>query len=914
MAEESIEPLVPPEKNEFSFDSTKMDINSAENSPSPRNGDLSPVPKRRASIASCITIDKPESCSSNEKQDRAADTIKRRVPIYLRASTGSCHDICKYGGNHASKENTMEYLRKKNLRKPSPKEVNYMRKKETYEGKRTEHSLTKTSKFSLNEKSAEQESSSEMKRRSSLAKVSPLTKSCPPRLNAVSGNKTRFQNSTSTKKSSVSEIPEVVKREISLSSVKVEVQAKAGGSGENKESVKRSSSAKANLVKVKPSSASGNSHGDQTGRKLTSSMASADKALKTSSSSACLSASRLSIGTAASGKARKVGRIKSSLLSSSSSSLKYRKRSAESHSAVSVKTYHVVETEARKGTEKSDGEEPEKTLHVIKDEAEIKPLLSSPSSSPILSSFHLRSQSLSSHEEEKEENEENDEIQNSGSEGDEFVSENTVSIETTDMQPVKEDHTHTTSPSSLSHEDDAEKINYSESFADSEIENLQLLMENHDGTPLSSNDDDDDDVSEDEAYPSLSSESVSCSLSTSSLDKNDEEINGEPDEIGFSEKMAIVETDKVQSPKGSRKSTKKSKLVSSEDKNQPPLKLKFRRGRIIDPQPESTIPKRLRFRRSASVNKTGDLISDSKKPMDNGNFQPEKTLRKAESSISYSKRSVDVKSGTPNKSLRKSRLAVCEDKSQSPVNLIRREKTVDSQMANKSPMRLKFTSRVARPEDGKSDLRTKTIKRAGSKNDVVGFDLSSRKVILKHPEVQRKKDGQVLLNNVIEETASKLVESRKSKVKALVGAFETVSDFSRSAHLPTDPSLFAWSVDHHAEGLAKRKGQAPDFPKTKKLRNSVGLLNGYRPSHKGIGHTYVYMYGRFWINPKSVISEICDNKRKEVLEEKTEFISADPLNDSDFLVTYRGNTQLEFVEDSEWGVKLLRHLLARNSE
>jgi hypothetical protein len=31
-----------------------------------------------------------------------------------------------------------------------------------------------------------------------------------------------------------------------------------------------------------------------------------------------------------------------------------------------------------------------------------------------------------------------------------------------------------------------------------------------------------------------------------------------------------------------------------------------------------------------------------------------------------------------------------------------------------------------------------------------------------------------LFNNVIEETASKLVETRKSKVKALVGAFETV--------------------------------------------------------------------------------------------------------------------------------------------
>ncbi|PHU26307.1 hypothetical protein BC332_04639 [Capsicum chinense] len=41
-------------------------------------------------------------------------------------------------------------------------------------------------------------------------------------------------------------------------------------------------------------------------------------------------------------------------------------------------------------------------------------------------------------------------------------------------------------------------------------------------------------------------------------------------------------------------------------------------------------------------------------------------------------------------------------------------------------------------------------------------------------DVQEKKDVQGLLNNVIEETVSKLVETGKSKVKALVGSFETV--------------------------------------------------------------------------------------------------------------------------------------------
>ncbi|KAJ4908338.1 Plant calmodulin-binding protein-related [Raphanus sativus] len=51
-------------------------------------------------------------------------------------------------------------------------------------------------------------------------------------------------------------------------------------------------------------------------------------------------------------------------------------------------------------------------------------------------------------------------------------------------------------------------------------------------------------------------------------------------------------------------------------------------------------------------------------------------------------------------------------------------------------------------------------------------------VVLKHQEDTEKKkscDSRALLfNNVIEETANKLVETRKSKVKALVGAFESV--------------------------------------------------------------------------------------------------------------------------------------------
>ncbi|XP_078430265.1 uncharacterized protein LOC144702196 [Wolffia australiana] len=47
-------------------------------------------------------------------------------------------------------------------------------------------------------------------------------------------------------------------------------------------------------------------------------------------------------------------------------------------------------------------------------------------------------------------------------------------------------------------------------------------------------------------------------------------------------------------------------------------------------------------------------------------------------------------------------------------------------------------------------------------------------VVLRHQDVQDRKESMGLFNDVIEERASKLSELRKSKVMALVGAFETV--------------------------------------------------------------------------------------------------------------------------------------------
>uniref|UniRef100_A0A2P2N032 Calmodulin-binding domain-containing protein n=1 Tax=Rhizophora mucronata TaxID=61149 RepID=A0A2P2N032_RHIMU len=72
---------------------------------------------------------------------------------------------------------------------------------------------------------------------------------------------------------------------------------------------------------------------------------------------------------------------------------------------------------------------------------------------------------------------------------------------------------------------------------------------------------------------------------------------------------------------------------------------------------------------------------------------------------------------------------------------------------------------------GNARMRFRSTTADGNTND---SEPDSEKVVLRHQDVRQKKDAQGLFNNIIEETASRLVETRKSKVKALVGPFETV--------------------------------------------------------------------------------------------------------------------------------------------
>ncbi|KAF8118028.1 hypothetical protein N665_0006s0032 [Sinapis alba] len=102
---------------------------------------------------------------------------------------------------------------------------------------------------------------------------------------------------------------------------------------------------------------------------------------------------------------------------------------------------------------------------------------------------------------------------------------------------------------------------------------------------------------------------------------------------------------------------------------------------------------------------------------------------------------------------------------------------------NNSPRKLKF-------KRGKiltgADASSKTSSQRSLKTKGTNFTNNDKEqqhkpkpkpleVVLNHQDTENKSDSRAaLFNNVIEETANKLVETRKSKVKALVGAFESV--------------------------------------------------------------------------------------------------------------------------------------------
>ncbi|CAH2072685.1 unnamed protein product [Thlaspi arvense] len=95
---------------------------------------------------------------------------------------------------------------------------------------------------------------------------------------------------------------------------------------------------------------------------------------------------------------------------------------------------------------------------------------------------------------------------------------------------------------------------------------------------------------------------------------------------------------------------------------------------------------------------------------------------------------------------------------------------------NNSPRKIKFKrGKIVTGADTTSKSGNRRSLKTNNDKEQEHKKSRSLKVVLKHQDAQKKRESRVLLfNNVIEETANKLVETRKSKVKALVGAFESV--------------------------------------------------------------------------------------------------------------------------------------------
>uniref|UniRef100_A0ACD5Y5A8 Uncharacterized protein n=1 Tax=Avena sativa TaxID=4498 RepID=A0ACD5Y5A8_AVESA len=94
------------------------------------------------------------------------------------------------------------------------------------------------------------------------------------------------------------------------------------------------------------------------------------------------------------------------------------------------------------------------------------------------------------------------------------------------------------------------------------------------------------------------------------------------------------------------------------------------------------------------------------------------------------------------------------------------------------PARLRFRKGRAAGEESSSgiQLRIRILRRRGSgvSGGAAGGGFVVPEVTLRHHKTLEKKKSRRLYNNLIEETASKLARSKKSRVKSLVGAFETL--------------------------------------------------------------------------------------------------------------------------------------------
>ncbi|KAF7806230.1 putative Calmodulin-binding domain, plant [Senna tora] len=120
--------------------------------------------------------------------------------------------------------------------------------------------------------------------------------------------------------------------------------------------------------------------------------------------------------------------------------------------------------------------------------------------------------------------------------------------------------------------------------------------------------------------------------------------------------------------------------------------------------------------------------------------------------------------------------------SQTRKGVIRKEEVKHVESNNDAKTK---SEKVVNGQQTMEGSRRRSFKRKGvDGRKIDGLNLGSEKVLLRHQSLESKKVEGRTYNNVIEETASQLAEVRKSKVKALVGAFETVISLDHQQATP----------------------------------------------------------------------------------------------------------------------------------
>ncbi|CAI9787250.1 unnamed protein product [Fraxinus pennsylvanica] len=99
---------------------------------------------------------------------------------------------------------------------------------------------------------------------------------------------------------------------------------------------------------------------------------------------------------------------------------------------------------------------------------------------------------------------------------------------------------------------------------------------------------------------------------------------------------------------------------------------------------------------------------------------------------------------------------------------------IPSESSNCRVLKIRQAKTLNEIPNDKAECKEKNLRKLVSDGCSIGTDDNFSRVVLRPQGVGKKDTSPSLYNSLIKKTASKLVRTRKSRVKALVGAFETV--------------------------------------------------------------------------------------------------------------------------------------------